>query len=143
MPRPLMLEPVSYDQLTFLFPREIIARLDGLVADIPVDLSRPAVDPAPTERQLDLLGEILDHLESRLNKEPDNKIRALTEEHQMHLAYWILRSRKRAYALLETQPDTPLGFLKGVRGVIPGLLLASWLDLTEGGKVAVQWEQLD
>ena len=143
MPRPASVEFLSQDQLTFLFPQEIISRLDGLVADIPVDLSRKAADLEPVERQLELLDEVLDHIESRLNKEPDHRIRALTENHQKHLASWILRSRRQAYALLETQPDTPLGFQKGVRGVISNLLFASWFDLTEGGNVDIQWKKLD
>lgn len=143
MPRPTSIELLSHDQLTFLLPQEIISRLDGLVADIPVDLSRQATALEPIERQLELLEEVLDHIESRLNKEPDSKIRVLTEEHQRHLASWILRSRRQAYSLLETQPDTPLGFPRGVRGVVSNLLFASWLDLTQGGKVEVHWQNLD
>ena len=143
MPRNYSVEFQSVDQLTFLFPREIISRLDGLVADIPVDLARPIVEPGPIEQQLEMLDGVLGHIESRLNKEPGNRIRGLTDTQESYLAHWVLAARKKAYSLLETQPDTPLGFPKGVRGVISNLLMASWIDLTEGGNVAVQWEQID
>jgi len=142
MPRNYSVERQSFDQLTSLFPREIISRLDDFVANIPVDLARPIPEPGPIEQQLEVLDGVLDHIESRLNKEPEHKICALSDIQKSYLAYWVLEARRKAYSLLETQADTPLGFQPGVRGFLSNLFLASWIDLTQGGTVAVQWENI-
>ena len=144
MPRQKLLQFLSSDQLKYLFPHEIISRLDYYVATIPVDLSTPALPPGGPDRQLDLLGEILDHIEPRLGvARVSETCVPLTRRQQDYLAHLILQARRKAYSLLESQADTPLGFHPDHRQMIANVLQGNWLDLTDGGRVKVEWEQLD
>jgi hypothetical protein len=130
--------------MKFLFPHEIISKLDTFVATLPVDLSDPETEPGELEQQLAVLEGVLPHIEARAGITPVSKGCArLTKKQERYLAHWVLQARKAAYRLLDKQPDTPLGFPATPRGVLSNLLFATWIDLTEGGKVHVEWEQLD
>lgn len=143
MPREYSVERLSEHNMKFLFPKEIIARLDYYVATLPVDLQSPVNEPGELEKQLEILDAVLDHIELRQGTEPVSRDDALTQLQQNYLAHWILNARRQAYLLLDKQPDTPLGFLKGSRGMLSNLFFASWVDLTDGGKIEVQWERID
>ena len=140
--RDYRVKKITAEELTFLFPKEIISRLDTLAALIPVNLSCPIKKPGEIEFQLEVLDGVLDHIVLRTGKDPVSKIHALPPMHLQYLAYWILDARRKAYELLEKQPETPLGFEKSPRGVLSNILFASWFDLTQGGKIDIEWEEI-
>lgn len=144
MSRKTELKNLDHTNMMFLFPHEIISRLDRLVATLPVDLAHPVEIPAEGEREQEVLETVLDHIESREGKEHrTDTVVPLTENQEGHLAYWILFARREAYKLLESQADTPLGFERIPRAVVSNILLARWIDLTKGGTVVVEWEKID
>lgn len=141
MPRKTEQIHLSHDNMKFLLPHEIIARLDYFVATLPVDLSISVNEPGELEQQLEVLDGVLAHIELRLSKEPVSGDHALTQLQESYLAYWILKARRDAYRLLDKQPDTPLGFPDSPHGILPNLFFASWVDLTDEGKIEIDWER--
>jgi hypothetical protein len=127
--------------LTFLYPAEIISRLQGLYQACGIDPLERGV-PLPTDQRLSALEQLQDALLSGTKLQCQNYGR-LPQEIQDHLAWLLYTSRESAQSLQRTQPETPLGFLKGPRGVLSGLLMASWFDLTLGGKLRVEFEPMD
>ena len=137
---------MAMDDLTFLYPREILSRLESIARDIGVDPVTAPTKAVPADQTLDALdslvnGFFLPTLERREPLGPEYA--RLTKKLQQHLAYLIAESMIQAHLLESSQPDTPLGFPKGQLGVLSNLLSASWIDLTCGGQVDVKWTQLD
>jgi len=66
----------------------------------------------------------------------------LSQETQRHLSHLLYTARQAALTLQRSQPQTPLGFLKGPKGVLSNMLMASWIDLTIGGKLHVDFEPI-
>jgi hypothetical protein len=129
------------EDLTFLYPAEIISRIQGLYQACGIDPREQGV-PLPTDQRLSALEQLQDALLSGTKLQCQNYGR-LPKHLQAHLKYLLLSARQAAESLQRTQPDTPLGFLKGPRGVLSGLLMASWIDLTLGGKLRVEFEPMD
>ena len=79
MPRKTEQIHLSHDNMKFLLPHEIIARLDYFVATLPVDLSISVNEPGELEQQLEVLDGVLAHIELRLSKEPVSGDHALRQ----------------------------------------------------------------
>lgn len=144
MPRTFAIERYGPEDLSFLFPAEIIGRLELIANDLGIDLDSADRRPLPHNRELDALDDLVNGFflaAGAARKEPSvQRYGRLPRGLQLHLNYLLHSSREAARALQATQPDTPLGFPKGPQGMMSNLLSASWIDLTLGGTVPVVFE---
>lgn len=147
MARQFVTEKMKPTDLTYLFPAEIIGRLNLIAQDIGIDPETSDREAVSKDQELDVLDQIvngffLPEIDARTTPLSQN-IGRLSDTIQRHLAHLLHTSIEKARQLELTQPQTPLGFPKGKQGVLSNLLSASWIDLTEGGRVEVKWTQLD
>ncbi|WP_298437944.1 hypothetical protein [Geobacter sp.] len=144
MPRTFAVERFGPEDLSFLFPPEIIGRLEMIAKGVGVDLDSAPRQAIPPVRGLDALDDLvngffLPAIAAR-NEPLSQGYDRLPRELQLHLNHLLYSAREAARALQATQPDTPLGFPRGPQGMLSNLLSASWIDLTQGGAVPVKFE---
>lgn len=130
--------------MTWLFPTEIISRLETIERECGIDPKRTPRKSVPQDQELDALEYLLEWFLSRPRTEPmHRRYDRLPKRYREHLAHLVCSALEAARALEKSQRETPLGFPKGPRGILSNLLSASWIDRTEGGKVQVRWTLLD
>ena len=140
MPKTFAVERLGAEDLSFLYPAEIIERLELLAQGLGVDLDaapRQAIAPG---QGLAALDDLVNGFLLPVHNEPlPQSYGRLPKALQLHLNHLLHSSREAARAVQSKQPSTPLGFPKGPQAMLSNLLSASWIDLTLGGTVPVSF----
>ena len=135
------------EDLAWFYPHEIIDRLEALARGCRFDLDTEPREAVAVGDHLDSLDILLEAVivpaVTGVPIQMPAEYARLPEATRRHFAYLLYSARQAARLLRDAQPETPLGTPKGSQGVYSNLLSASWIDLTEGGKIPVVFEPID
>jgi len=146
LPRQFATVKFGAEDLTWFYPHEIIDRLESLADACHINLDTEPREALALGEQWEVLDTLLhSYLVPALTGARDTLpagYARLSEPLQRHFVHLLYSARHAARSLRNTQPGTPLGTPKGALGVYSNLLSASWIDLTEGGKIPVNFEPI-